>query len=157
MLHLVADDAPARSARDLADYQGLSPSFVAKLFTRLERAGLVRSTEGIRGGFRLARPAEEISVLDVADAIEGSKPIFDCKEIRRDCVLYGDAPPAAATRGVCGIHAVMIEADMEMRSALARHSLGDIAARVAAKIPARQREASRDWFAARVSARAARS
>lgn len=67
-----AGDAP-RSARDLALFQGISPSFAAKIFAKLEKAGIVRAAEGVRGGYRLARPAHAISVLELVDAIEGRK------------------------------------------------------------------------------------
>ncbi len=155
LLYLVGRDAaPAPSTRDLAEFQGVSVSFVAKLFTRLEKAGLVKAGEGVRGGFRLARPAERITVLQVVDAVEGRKPLFDCKEIRANCVLFQKTtPPAAATRGLCGIHAVMLQAEQEMRRALAEHSLADIAAGVAGKVPARFRQATSDWFTARAGAR----
>src|SRR3546814_14754649 len=54
-----AVDAP-RSARDLALFQGISSSFAAKIFAKLEKAGIVKAAEGVRGGYRLARPAHEI-------------------------------------------------------------------------------------------------
>ncbi|WP_354681868.1 Rrf2 family transcriptional regulator [Cupriavidus necator] len=44
------------SVRDLAELQGIPNEFLAKLFTKLAKAGLVVATEGIKGGFRLARP-----------------------------------------------------------------------------------------------------
>ena len=72
-------DAPGGSppsSRDLAEFQGISPSFVAKLFTRLEKAGLVASAEGIGGGFRLGRAADSISVLDVTDALEEHRVVL---------------------------------------------------------------------------------
>lgn len=47
--------AASFGARDLAEFQGLSPSFVAELFTQFQMACLVTSTEGIKGGYRLAR------------------------------------------------------------------------------------------------------
>lgn len=147
LLHLVgraADDAP--SSRDVAEFQGVSPSYVAKLFTQLEKAGLVAAAEGIRGGFRLARPADTITVLDVIDALEGDKPLFRCREVRRNCVLYGDKPPAHATRGVCGIHAIMLDAEQRMRAALAEHTLADIDNGVAEIFPAAFLRDSRDWF-----------
>jgi len=134
------------SARDLAEFQGVSPSFVAKLFTKLDKAGIVKSGEGVRGGFRLARPAAEISVLDVVDAIEGEKPLFRCREIRKDCVLYGDEPPRSATEGVCTIHRVMLEAERTMRESLARVSLGDLSRQTARKIPKAFQAAARSWF-----------
>jgi len=157
LLYLVGRQAEAApSARDLAEFQGVSPSFVAKLFTRLEKAGLVRAGEGVKGGFRLARPPEQVTVLAVVDAIEGGKPLFDCREVRRNCVLYRDAPPSWATRGVCGIHAVMREAEQEMRQALARHTLADIAAGVSVKVAPQHLEAAETWFQARAAARGGR-
>lgn len=47
-------------------------AFVAKIFSKLEKADIVEASGGIRGGYRLARPAEDISVLDVTDAVEGN-------------------------------------------------------------------------------------
>src|SRR5215470_1745430 len=70
------------SSRDLAEFQGVSPSYVAKLFTQLEKARLVASSEGTAGGYWLARPVDEITVLDVVDALEGGKPLFQCREVR---------------------------------------------------------------------------
>ena len=137
------------SARDLAEFQGVSLSFVAKLFTKLEKAGIVESGEGITGGFRLAQPPSAISVLQVVEAIEGIKPLFQCREIRENCVLYGDAPPKWATHGVCGIHAVMIEAERSMRKTLAAVSLNDLAERSNARMPKTFRSDTEHWFEAR--------
>ena len=58
------------SVRDLAELQGVPQEYLAKVFTKLARAGLVAATEGVRGGFRLARPAAQISVLDIVHAMD---------------------------------------------------------------------------------------
>ncbi|MBI5443943.1 MAG: Rrf2 family transcriptional regulator, partial [Deltaproteobacteria bacterium] len=57
LLIMIARTEPV-SVRDLARFQNLPEKFLAKLFTRLKRAGLVNGMEGIRGGFTLARPPE---------------------------------------------------------------------------------------------------
>src|SRR5215475_16133515 len=77
-----------RSSRDLAEMQGISPSFVAKIFPKLEKAGIVRASEGVRGGYVLARPQDEINFLEIIDAVEGRKPLFECQEIRGRCALF---------------------------------------------------------------------
>src|SRR5215212_258237 len=100
LLWLVESEAPP-SSRDLAELQGISPSFLAKIFPKLEKAGIVAASEGVRGGYRLARPPDEISILEIVDAIEGRKPLFDCQDIRGRCALFGDRPPAWAMAGVC--------------------------------------------------------
>ena len=137
------------SSRDLAEFQGISPSYVAKLFTSLERAGIVSSTEGAKGGFLLSRPASDISVLDVVDAVEGRKPIFRCKNIRVNCVLFNNKAPAWATSGRCAIHQVMVDAETKMREELARVTLSDLNESVAAKAPANFNPKVTDWFAER--------
>ncbi|MGA7777606.1 MAG: Rrf2 family transcriptional regulator [Paraburkholderia sp.] len=138
LLYLSEPGAGAReaSAKDLAELQGVPVEYVAKLFTKLSRAGIVAATEGVRGGFRLARPAANISVLDIVNAIDGEKALFDCREIRGNCAVFDDKPPAWATRGVCSIHAVMLDAEKRMNEALAAHSLVDLATRTAEKAPA---------------------
>jgi Rrf2 family protein len=142
-------DAPPASARDLAELQGVPVDYLAKIFTRLQKAGIVAAVEGVSGGFRLARAPAAIRVLDVVTAIDGDKSLFDCREIRGRCAMFDGDAPAWATHGVCGIHAVMLEAEARMREALAARSLADIAARVAAKAPADFEPAVAEWLAGR--------
>ena len=146
------DAVPQASVRDLADLQGVPVEYVAKLFTKLQKAGLVVAAEGARGGFRLARPASSISVLDVIVAIDGEKDLFECREIRGRCAVFGGKPPAWSGRGVCTIHAVMIEAAARMNEVLAAHTLADIAATVAAKVPRDFNNQIVNWLANRASA-----
>jgi Rrf2 family protein len=128
----LGENQPA-SVRDLADLQGVPLEYVAKLFTKLQKAGLVVASEGARGGFRLARPSAKISVLDVVNAIDGDKSLFECREIRGRCAVFQGKPERWATRGVCSIHAVMMEAEARMRDVLASHTLASLAEQVASK------------------------
>ena len=137
------------STRDLADLQGVSTEYLAKIFTKLHQAGLVAGVEGSGGGFALARAPEKISVLDVIVAIDGKKPLFDCREIRLGCAVFGASAPQWARKGVCSIHAVMLEAEARMRTVLATHTLASITARVAAKAPATFSTEITNWFAER--------
>ena len=56
--------------RNIANCAEVPPAYLAKLFTKLAAAGLIDSKRGWRGGNQLARPAEEISLFDIAEAIE---------------------------------------------------------------------------------------
>lgn len=153
LLWLAESGAAAASSRDLAELQGVSPSFVAKIFPRLEKAGIVSASTGIHGGYRLARPAARISVLDVVDAVEGRKPLFECQEIRSRCALFDGRAPAWSTQGVCSIHAVMLRAEQRMRDELAATSLADLAGTVARKAPAGLNGEVRLWLGDRLDAR----
>lgn len=155
LLYLAGTPAGVREAsvRDLAEMQGVPVDYAAKLFTRLAKAGIVESTEGIRGGFRLAKPARNISVLDVIDAIDGEKALFDCREVRGQCAVFNDEPPTWATRGTCSIHAVMQGAERAMRAELKQHSLADLATRAYSKAPASYHHHVVDWFSERAANR----
>ncbi len=153
LLLLARPLAEPASSRDLAELQGISTSFLAKIFPKLERAGIVKASAGIRGGYQLARPAEQITVLDVVDAIEGPKPLFDCQQIRGGCTIFEGKPPAWMTRGVCGIHAVMLRAEKLMRDELARTTIRDLADGVASKAPPGFGMQIENWFADRVNVR----
>jgi Rrf2 family protein len=154
LLWLVDPGCGQPSSRDLAELQGVSPSFVAKIFPKLEKAGIVHAAQGVRGGYRLARDPAEISVLDIVDAIEGDKPLFDCQEIRGRCAVFGDRAPQWATHGVCAIHAAMLRAEQAMRDSLAAESLASIAATVGRKAPSGFPGEVRTWLNGKVAGRA---
>jgi len=85
------------SVQEIAEKTGASEAHLSKVFQRLSRAGLVNSMRGPKGGFALARPAEEITLLDIFTAIEGDprpEPCLLSKErcIFNDCLL-GDLIP----------------------------------------------------------------
>lgn len=66
------------SIQSIAGRQHLSVSYLEQLMALLKKAGLVESSRGAMGGYRLARPMEEISVGDVLRALEGSLEAAEC-------------------------------------------------------------------------------
>lgn len=137
LIFLVGDGGESREAsvRDLAELQGVPLDYLAKIFTKLAKSKLVVATEGVRGGFKLSRPSDEISILDIVNAIDGQKIIFDCREIRGRCALFEGSPPAWALEGHCSVHAAMMTAQKRMEEALAQQTILDLARRVGRKSP----------------------
>ncbi|ODU25945.1 MAG: Rrf2 family transcriptional regulator [Pseudonocardia sp. SCN 73-27] len=137
--------APVPAAR-LAEFHDVSPTYLAKQLQALSRAGLVRSVQGQAGGYVLTRAAEEISVLDVVEAVDGSEPAFICTEIRQ-------RGPFAATpdacRTPCGITRVMIDADRAWRESLRATSIADLAGTVARDVGAETLPRAQAWIAQR--------
>lgn len=142
-------DTPA-SSRDLAELTGVSPALVAKVLPKLEKAGVLVAQGGIAGGYRLAKPAGEITVLDIVEAVDGGKRLFDCKDVRVKCPLFGADPPSWATHGLCSIHAVMLRAEKSMRREMAGTTLLDISNAVGVKAPAEFGEEIGRWLDDRV-------
>jgi Rrf2 family transcriptional regulator, cysteine metabolism repressor len=69
-LALANGEAPVQ-AKTIADRQGIPPRFLEHILSALRHAGLVESSRGARGGYRLARPADKIRVGDVIQAVDG--------------------------------------------------------------------------------------
>ena len=74
--------APSRAlnARDLSGLAGMPEPTVRKLLKSLVRAHLLVSTRGVRGGYRLGREAQEITVAQIIAAIEGPLAVTRCNE-----------------------------------------------------------------------------
>ena len=70
----------AVSIQSISARQQISDSYLEQLVRKLKKAGLVTSLRGAQGGYRLAKPAEEISVGDVLRALEGSIEAVSCQE-----------------------------------------------------------------------------
>lgn len=136
------------SAKTLAEFQGVPAAYLAKVMTSLEKAGIVEASEGKGGGYRLARDPQSITFLEVADAIEGRKALFECTEVRQRCVLYRGKPPANVTANICAIHAVMVAAEQRMREKLAAVTVADIARPLVAKTSREVSQQAIEWFTA---------
>lgn len=132
----------AVTAAKLAAYYELPAAYLNKQLQALARAGIVSSISGPRGGFRLARRPEDISLMDVVVAIEGPEPAFRCNKIMHQ------GPSAESTDGSdesCVINSVMRSAELQWRRQLASQTLADIVRAVEEAAPQAPRR-TRRWF-----------
>lgn len=117
------------SATALAEFHGVSPSYLLKHLQALSRAGIVITLPGPRGGYKLARPPSDVTLLDIVLAVEGPEPAFRCKEIRRN----GPNPlPADSFRKPCQINAAMLAAERAYRAELAKVTVAALITQVIA-------------------------
>jgi len=154
-LLVMAERSEPVSASDLARFQALPERYLSKIFTRLEKAGLVEAIEGVGGGFRLARPAERITVRDVLDAVDPGRALFECAEIRRHCALFGKEAPGWSVSGMCRIHLFMKETEDTLRGLLAAKTLADLRREFGRKAPQAFLREAQEWFVGRRQARTA--
>ncbi|QYN36198.1 Rrf2 family transcriptional regulator [Pseudonocardia sp. DSM 110487] len=126
----------------LAAFYDLPAAYLNKQVQSLVRAGIASSVPGPRGGFRLARPAERISLLDVVTAIEGPEPAFRCAEIRQQGPFGGD--PESVT-GPCLVDQAMRRAELAWRRELAAQTVAGLAETVERAAPGVPDRARR-WF-----------
>lgn len=127
----------------LAEYHGVPTAYLAKNLQALSRAGILEAVPGPGGGYRLARPARDITVLEVVEAIDGVEPAFRCTEIRR----RGPAAlPAREYRIPCSIHVAMDRADAAWRAELRAVTVADLVLQIAEKAPPRALEKGITWL-----------
>jgi len=83
---------------EIAESQEMPESYLAKVFQDLSREGLVCSRRGAKGGFCLARPASEITLLQVIEALQGPVSLNRCLDIREGCPHLDTCPVAPVLR-----------------------------------------------------------
>jgi FeS assembly SUF system regulator len=98
------------SAQQLATESRLPLPTVATLLKRLGRAGLVRGSRGVAGGYSLARPPKEISVAEVIGVIEGPVALTECALGDGNCSLESDCATRANWRQISRAVQVALEA-----------------------------------------------
>lgn len=130
-------DAEAVSSAKLAAWFDLPPAYLNKQLQALDRAGILSSTPGARGGFRLARRPERITLMDVVAAIDGPDDAFHCTEIRQRG--GGAGAPAHEFQQPCGIAGAMRRAELVWRRELAAQTLADLMASAPAAAAERTR------------------
>jgi Rrf2 family protein len=124
------------SAAQLAEYFDVPAAYLAKQLQSVVRAGLFTATTGPRGGFRLARPAAQITLLQLVEAVDGASSPYQCREIRQRG--RGGLPPEDC-RQTCILAATMADAHEAWRASLAAVTLADILATLPRTAPARTR------------------
>lgn len=67
--------------KELSVELGVSESYLSKIMSKLRQDGIVRAVPGVNGGYELARPAGEITFLEVTQVIEGRQRLFECSNL----------------------------------------------------------------------------
>jgi Rrf2 family iron-sulfur cluster assembly transcriptional regulator len=86
LTHLALQPAGAYSmVKDIAETEQIPTHFLAKILQQLARKGLLRSSKGPSGGFSLRRPAGDVTLLEIVDALEGTVGYHQCAVGLAEC------------------------------------------------------------------------
>lgn len=96
----------------MAELQRPSPTYLSKILTKLVKAGIIESTPGVNGGYRLTRNKADLSFLEVIHAIEGTASLFQCGE--------------SEDHQGCLIQEVMTQAEQQMEDYLKERKLVEL-------------------------------
>lgn len=104
------------SLSEVSKAEGIPEKFLAKIFQHLSRSGLIRSHRGARGGFSLARPANEITVKELLESIQGPICFSKCLNRLDEC----------EKQEVCKLRDVMQKAQDSTVKILTQKTLADL-------------------------------
>jgi Rrf2 family protein len=120
LLHLAMHEPGGRlTARAIADQRLIPQSLVRRIVAQLSITGLLKTSRGNAGGMVLARPAAEISLLDVMQAMEGTVSLNACVEDPAGCPLMS----------VCSVHETWCKAHQGLIAELQQATFDKLAAR----------------------------
>ncbi len=142
LLALLPPDRALPSNR-LAEFHELPPAYLAKHLQALRAAGIVVSVPGRRGGYRLARPAAEITFWQVVVAVESDVRAFRCEEIRQ---RGPSAVNPESYSPVCGIARVMHGAESAWRHQLESSTIQDAVHAMFAELDPDAQARGLAWF-----------
>jgi Rrf2 family protein len=92
VLHLARGGDTRTATSTIAEKQRIPPSFLAKIVSQLSIAGLLHTSRGARGGVTLARTPQEITLLEVIEAIDGPIQLNECVGDAGSCSFDDDCP-----------------------------------------------------------------
>jgi Rrf2 family protein len=132
----------ALPAAKLAELHDVPPAYLAKHLQATTAAGITRSVAGPRGGYRLAKPPAEITLLDVVLAVDGEDTAFRCTEIRQQGPVVG---PPTSYRQPCGIARAMWRAEDLWRAELRETTIADLVMELLVTVPPELLQAGAEW------------
>ena len=103
--------------KDIADKQNLPVTYLEQLMLTLRKAGLVVATRGAKGGYVLSRSADDMTLCDIVEALEGPLDIADCVDVTNCC----------QTPDSCALKEVFMEANDSLRYVFSKRTLAQLA------------------------------
>jgi Rrf2 family protein len=113
--------------REVASRQSISKLYLSQLTISLKNSGLLRSVWGNKGGYILGRPAAEIRLLDIVEAIDGPVFVLGCLDSTLDCPRFDQNPDFVVEH--CECRDVWMEINEGIVKTLATRTLADVVAK----------------------------
>lgn len=124
VVHLAAQSPVAQTTDQIARATRVPKAYLAKILQALRRGGVVRSQRGVGGGMSLEKPPEELTILEVVDAVDPIRRIQTC-------------PLGLASHGVrlCPLHRRLDDALAMVQQAFEQTTLAELLAEPSASVP----------------------
>lgn len=113
------DEKGVARTKEVAQHQGIPKVFLPKIVQRLAQAGLLRAHKGAAGGIMLSRPAKEINLRQIIEAIDGPIALNNCLIMPEECPRLS----------ICPIHEVWVKAQQDLLASLEGMTLDRLVSR----------------------------
>jgi Rrf2 family protein len=100
------------SANEISESMSVPKTFLSKILQRLSKSRIVRSSQGVAGGFELVNKPDKVNILEVIEAIQGSAAVNVCAIDERNCDLSS----------TCPVHPVWVELREDIENKLKKES-----------------------------------
>ncbi|MBU5673163.1 RrF2 family transcriptional regulator [Paenibacillus brevis] len=136
LLHLGHSERQSNiGIKELSSKLGVSESYLSKIMSKLRQDGIVRAVPGVNGGYELARPADQITFLDVIQVIEGRQRLFECSNsasqqhqllAKAGSDAEGESARANTPRNTCLVERVMYGAEQHLHQYLQEQTIQSV-------------------------------
>jgi Rrf2 family protein len=114
----------ATGATEIAESRGLDLQYTQQILQRLRKGGVIESERGPRGGYKLTRPPEQVTLKDILYAVEGDTFQIICDY----APIHPEAPTSSScsTKETCGLHGVWQDLRAAIDKLLEQRTLADL-------------------------------
>ena len=137
------------TGKDLAEFHGVPHPFLAKALQTLSNNGILKTVSGPKGGYRLGKSPNKISILDIVLSLDGSDSCFECTEIRQQGPTALNKSPTYESP--CLVAKAMWKAETVWRNELNKVKLSHLLERVAVEVDPRQLKKAQSWIETKVN------
>lgn len=117
VLLLSREEGRVVNVKEVSKSMAIPVSFLSKILQALSRKGIVRSTQGISGGYELARKPDQINLLEVIEAVQGVSAANECAVDKRRCSLSS----------TCVVHPVWVDLKRQIEKRLKSETFAKLA------------------------------
>lgn len=116
IVHMSKKPELTYTANELYPHLDAPLKFLAKILQKLARKKILKSQRGVKGGFKIAMPLENLTIVDIIEAVDGPMALNKCLLTSYDC----------KRESLCPVHPIWEEAQIKLKESLSKKTIADI-------------------------------
>lgn len=116
IVYMAKEPEATYTATELYPHLDAPLKFLAKILQKMARKKILKSQRGVKGGFKIAMPLENLTIVDIIEAVDGAIALNKCLLTNYDC----------NREALCPVHPIWEEAQLKLKEALSKKTIADI-------------------------------